>query len=520
MKFGQIFLPCLGIYLQGAVKALALVEICVEIGTIVIFGYNDFHGLPKYFRGDKSDPIVWLCICMWAYCYLYHLIAIFIACFLCKSASSRDAIGLRNCLLASILTYLALFVVLIILNLLASEHMIPLIGLDSVFAAYKIYSFWIIYNFIQDIDSNGRLDPVLTILSDAELDLFLNGGRSRSSRGSFLTTPYQKAFEIPISNLVINYITPLGKGNFGVVYKANFLAEEDLPGHMNERIVAVKTVPRFATSQHFMQLLRELQILNYIGNHDNIVNLIGACTTDVKQKKIFIVLEYCGLGSMLEYLRSNRAELTSECDTESLSRNSDNNAPLTGLCFRDLVKWAMETASGMKYIADKKVIHGDLAARNILLTFDRRVKIGDFGMSNQVFHCKHRWTKANVMIPWRWMAIEGILDKNFSLSCDIWSYGITVWEFFSGGEVPYVGMEYGPDYIQQLRSGELRLECPEYGNEEIYQELCKCWKLDPTERPGFAELKLFFKKIYSNLGQDRRHVSIRMYDSDIEEVDC
>ncbi|OXA44719.1 Fibroblast growth factor receptor 1 [Folsomia candida] len=291
-----------------------------------------------------------------------------------------------------------------------------------------------------------------------------------------LATPYQKAFEIPISNLVINYITPLGKGNFGVVYKANFLAEEDLPGHMNERIVAVKTVPRFATSQHFMQLLRELQILNYIGNHDNIVNLIGACTTDVKQKKIFIVLEYCGLGSMLEYLRSNRAELTSECDTESLSRNSDNNAPLTGLCFRDLV------------------IHGDLAARNILLTFDRRVKIGDFGMSNQVFHCKHRWTKANVMIPWRWMAIEGILDKNFSLSCDIWSYGITVWEFFSGGEVPYVGMEY--------------------------QELCKCWKLDPTERPGFAELKLFFKKIYSNLGQDRRHVSIRMYDSDIEEVDC
>ncbi|XP_035713892.1 fibroblast growth factor receptor 3 isoform X2 [Folsomia candida] len=413
MKFGQICLPCLGFYLQGAVKALALVEICVEIGTIVIFGYSDFHHPPTYFEGDKSDPIVWLCICSWIYCYLYNFIAITIACFLYQNATNRYAIGLKNCLIGSIVIYLALFVVIIILNVLASEHMIPLIALDSVFAAYKIYSFWIIYNFIQEIDSNGPTDEVLTIFSDAELDLFLNGGRSRSSRGSFLTTPYQKEFEIPLSKLVINYITPLGKGNFGVVYKANFLAEEDLPGHMNERMVAVKTVPRFATSQHFMQLLRELQILNYIGNHDNIVNLIGACTTDVKQKKIFIVLEYCGLGSMLEYLRSNRAELASESDSDSMSSNSDNNAPLTGLCFRDLVKWAIETASGMKYIADKLVIHGDLAARNILLTFDRRVKIGDFGMSNQVFHCKHRWTKANVMVRKEGYRGDGWPSKGF-----------------------------------------------------------------------------------------------------------
>jgi len=39
----------------------------------------------------------------------------------------------------------------------------------------------------------------------------------------------------------------------------------------------------------------------------------------------------------------------------------------------------------MEYLAKQRVVHGDLAARNVLLTLDKRCKITDFGLSRQLY---------------------------------------------------------------------------------------------------------------------------------------
>lgn len=51
----------------------------------------------------------------------------------------------------------------------------------------------------------------------------------------------------------------------------------------------------------------------------------------------------------------------------------------------DLLGWAFQVVKGMQYLASRKVLHGDLAARNILLCNDNVVKICDFGLARSIY---------------------------------------------------------------------------------------------------------------------------------------
>lgn len=50
----------------------------------------------------------------------------------------------------------------------------------------------------------------------------------------------------------------------------------------------------------------------------------------------------------------------------------------------DLISWCFQIAQGMNYVSSRGVLHGDLAARNVLLCRDKTVKICDFGFSRSL----------------------------------------------------------------------------------------------------------------------------------------
>ncbi|RXG54158.1 Vascular endothelial growth factor receptor 1 [Armadillidium vulgare] len=159
------------------------------------------------------------------------------------------------------------------------------------------------------------------------------------------------------------------------------------------------------------------------------------------------------------------------------------SAPLTTT---DLLCWAWQVANGMEYLSSRKVIHGDLAARNLLLADNNVVKICDFGLSREMYKNYIYLKKSSDAMPIKWMAPEAIEQKIFSTQSDVWSYGVTLWEMFTLGNTPFPGFPLNQMGTALVKG--MRLEKPRYCNDQIYSLLLHCWRSNPVERPRFNQI--------------------------------
>ncbi|XP_049548723.1 vascular endothelial growth factor receptor 3-like isoform X2 [Anopheles darlingi] len=181
---------------------------------------------------------------------------------------------------------------------------------------------------------------------------------------------------------------------------------------------------------------------------------------------------------------------------------SDPVAPLRSLNTTVLIIWAAQIASGMEYLASQKVMHGDLAARNILLCEENVVKICDFGLARTIY--RHNVYKKNgeALLPFKWLAIECISDNVFNTQSDVWAYGIVLWELFSLGRAPYPGLDANLELYNMLQDG-YRMQKPQFSNRDIYDIMLNCWAEDPNSRPSFKDLRCRFNAMMPDEVQDR-----------------
>ncbi|CAG7717465.1 unnamed protein product [Allacma fusca] len=176
-------------------------------------------------------------------------------------------------------------------------------------------------------------------------------------------------------------------------------------------------------------------------------------------------------------------------DSACMSYRGDyQNQEVGHITTTSLVCWAFQIANGMDYLARRNVVHGDLAARNVLLADNDVVKICDFGLAREMYRDFYQKQKDKTdLLPVKWMAIESIRDFKFNTKSDVWSYGVVLWELFTLGNSPYPGMEPDAEFYNLLYGG-FRMNKPEFASSEIYELMNKCWNIIPEDRPTFASI--------------------------------
>ncbi|XP_028816438.1 vascular endothelial growth factor receptor 1 isoform X2 [Denticeps clupeoides] len=305
---------------------------------------------------------------------------------------------------------------------------------------------------------------------------------------------------------------PLGEGAFGKVMQASAFGINNATGCTT---VAVKMLKEGATPSEHKALMTELKILNHIGHHLNVVNLLGACTR--AGGPLMVIVEYCRHGNLSAYLKSKREVFflttvttvrgrqyggkrplvitssnqssTSSGFEEEIEDNSVNpiSPSETPLLLEDLISYSFQVAKGMEFLASRKCIHRDLAARNILLSDNNVVKICDFGLARDVYRNPDYVRKGDARLPLKWMSPESIFDKVFTTQSDVWSFGVLLWEIFSLGASPYPGLNIDEEFCHRLKQG-TRMRAPEYSTPEIYSTMLACWEQNPADRPTFTGL--------------------------------
>lgn len=145
----------------------------------------------------------------------------------------------------------------------------------------------------------------------------------------------------------------------------------------------------------------------------------------------------------------------------------------------------------MDYLQSKRFVHRDLAARNILVMSRQHVKISDFGLS-RALGANDGYYQAEKRGRWpiKWYPPESILNGRFSHAGDVWSFGVTLWEIYTFGDIPYGNIKED-DLIILLDCGG-RLKRPKLCPEKVFQIMLECWNLEPKNRPRFRHLAEYF----------------------------
>ncbi|XP_069677067.1 serine/threonine-protein kinase MARK2-like isoform X4 [Periplaneta americana] len=287
------------------------------------------------------------------------------------------------------------------------------------------------------------------------------GGESASSTGRVSSSRSRTSDEPHIGKYKL--LKTIGKGNFAKVKLAKHVP--------TGKEVAIKIIDKTQLNPGSLQkLFREVRIMKML-DHPNIVKLFQVIETE---KTLYLVMEYASGGEVFDYLVLHGRMKEKEARAK----------------FRQIV-------SAVQYCHQKKIIHRDLKAENLLLDSEMNIKIADFGFSNE-------FTPGNKLDTFcgspPYAAPELFQGKKYDgPEVDVWSLGVILYTLVSGS-LPFDGST-----LRELRERVLRgkYRIPFYMSTDCENLLKKFLVLNPAKR---ASLENIMKDKWMNMGYEEEEL--------------
>ena len=184
-------------------------------------------------------------------------------------------------------------------------------------------------------------------------------------------------------------IQEIGRGAFSIVYKVK--SREDNNIYCLKKINMRKTKDKE----------NEINILSNL-NHPNLIKFYYSYANE---EGIYIIMEFCEYGDLYSLLQSVKKK--------KVYVNED-------------IIWdvAIQTLLGLEYLHSKQIIHRDIKLLNLFMTKDKKIKIGDMGMSVHVEEGEMIISRVGTPL---YIAPELVKKEKYDYKIDIWSFGCSLY---------------------------------------------------------------------------------------------
>uniref|UniRef100_A0A803Q1D5 non-specific serine/threonine protein kinase n=2 Tax=Cannabis sativa TaxID=3483 RepID=A0A803Q1D5_CANSA len=338
---------------------------------------------------------------------------------------------------------------------------------------------------ISSKDMIFRADKIDLKTLDIQLEkhfskVFYRNGDSESQRP-------KEEWEIDLSKMDVRYV--VAQGTYGIVYRGTYdnqdVAVKVLDWGEDGIATSVETAALRASFRQEVAVWHKL-------DHPNVTKFVGASmgASNLKipatnssdegygshpSKACCVVVEYLAGGTLKQFLIRNTRKK---------------------LAFKVVIQLALDLSRGLSYLHSKKIVHRDVKTENMLLDAQRNLKIADFGVARVEAQNPRDMTGETGTLGY--MAPEVLDGKPYNRRCDVYSFGICLWEIYCC-DMPYPDLSFA-DISSAVVRQNLRPEVPRCCPSSFVNIMRKCWDGNPNKRPEMDEVVKMLEAIDTSKG--------------------
>ncbi|XWS08937.1 hypothetical protein CRYUN_Cryun40dG0043100 [Craigia yunnanensis] len=294
-------------------------------------------------------------------------------------------------------------------------------------------------------------------------------------------------WEIDLAKLDLRHV--IAHGTYGTVYRATYDNQDVAVKLLDWGEDGIATTAETAALRASFR--QEVAVWHKL-DHPNVTKFVGASmgTSNLKipsknpsadshnslpSRACCVVVEYLPGGTLKQYLIRNRRKK---------------------LAFKVVVQLALDLSRGLSYLHSRKIVHRDVKTENMLLDAQRNLKIADFGVARVEAQNPRDMTGETGTLGY--MAPEVLDGKPYNRRCDVYSFGICLWEIYCC-DMPYPDLSFA-DVSSAVVRQNLRPEIPRCCPSSLANIMRKCWDANPEKRPEMDEVVRMLEAVNTSKG--------------------